>query len=436
MKKIIFKSLIALSLSVFISYAAEIDTSDGAEAANTVKDNITSSSELKPVPLNKDQRTKLLTPLENLLKTINFKLFIKEFEVSFTETKTCGSGLADKAIGMKAHMIEPVGYIETTSRAYHFPFANLDININGDNKIEKILKSGSSIRTRDDEPGKREELIYSHFIWAPIFGMMMKEQTSMLCFSDGDVNIPFMGEIFPYYKKGVMFKNLVPQMAIMMSPQGIISMVLDCTATISSSIMRKMTAYDARSSFDIKNFNEQDLVGSQDNNSYKSKISDLGEKGLDKLSFVRNSMFWSAGCLGPRPIGGYIDAVNPLTDNDLMAFGILNILHGASAIMEMPFLQKQTNFGMSLGKGNNMIKGGIPNTMCQPKDFPILPPTQYVLQRVYPTVGKPHELGEPGATHTVAGNVPGSNGDVVSMLWMRRDYIAGAYYCPSAGGKK
>jgi len=359
----------------------------------------------------KDQ-TKLKAPLMNLFQSTDWGLFLQEFEITF-ELGFCGKGL-DKAIGFKAHMIEPIGYFENTKKPLYFPFADLDLGGN-------VIKSGHSRSTIKSDAG-RDEFIWSHFIYVPIFGIIFKKSIPVFCFANGDLALPLINEFFPPYSKDIMYKNLILPMIAMYTPQGLLSTVINCGAT---------TADNALHGFgQVPPTTDGEKTSTT---TTKKSQSSFARKGEEYLKFIRNTMYFSVGCLGFAPVGGYIEAQDPGTDNDLLLYQAINILHGASSFLPSPFLYKQTNFGTSGSKNGSAM---ITDSMCSPQRYPLGIESQYVPQRAFPTVGGPHELGMTPVVSTTGANVPGSKDSFVNVVWERRDYYAFAYFCPGGGNKK
>lgn len=355
-------------------------------------------------------KTKLKAPLMNLFQSTDWGLFFKEFKISL-RVGFCGKGL-NKAIGFKAHMIEPIGYFEDTAKPLYFPFANLNLGGN-------IMRSGFTRSTITSGAG-RDEFVWSHFIYVPIFGLIFKKKIPIFCFANGSLTLPLISEFMPPYSKDIEFKNLIMPMVAMFTPQGLISTILDCAATETSNEIHGFGSGSSNTAI------QKEQNGKMEEQSSKSVTSQnsLLDKGEGYLRFVRDTMYFSVGCLGFAPVGGYIAGQNPGTDTELLLYEAINLLQGASSVLPAPFLYKQTNFSANTGHA------GIPNTMCAPSRYPLAIESQYVPQRAFPTVGGPHELGASPITTTVAANVPGSKDSFVYVVWERRDYYAFAYACP------
>jgi len=365
-----------------------------------------------PVSLTAEQRMKLKTPLMSLFDSTDWGLFLQEFEISF-HIGFCGKGL-DKAIGFKAHMIEPIGYFEITKKPLYFPFADLDLG-------GSMIKSGHTRATITSEGG-RDEFVWSHFLYVPIMGMIFKKKIPLFCFANGDLALPLVNEFIPPYSKDIMYKNMVAPMVLMFTPQGLLSTVLNCSATTADHMLHNFDT-------DIEMADNKIEDISLDN----QKQEDYQDKGEEYLKFVRNTMYFSVGCLGFSPVGGYIEAQDPGVDTDLLLYQGINLLHGASSVLPAPFLYKQTNFGMAGSRNNNIA---VPDTMCAPSKYPLGIESQYVPQRAFPTVGRAHELGMTPIATTTGANVPGSKDSFVNVVWQRRDYYAFAYFCPSSKSNK
>ena len=394
-------------------------------------------------------------PLFNLLKTTQWDLFMTEFEISM-DIGFCGEG-SELAIGLKARSIEPIGYFETTKKRLYFPFADFDIDESGGVKsstdsfdgsgasstaasgFSKIMMFGSPRTTEDDDSneGGRDNVVWSHFVYAPIFGMLFKKKMKFLCLSSGDIQIPILSEFLPGYTKDIVFVNMIPQMLMMFSPQGLLTSILDCGASTGVNALHGFVSGEN----DIAGSGLTDFIdsnngydpGNQDNDSNRNDLDESNQDTEDYLNSLRNTMFWTAGCLGFAPVGGYISGDDPGADNELIGYGLLNLLHGASSILPKPFLSKQSNFSL-LGGGSETPDGEIlssKDTMCQPEAYPMIIQSQYLVQRAgIPTTGRAHCMGATPAVTTTAANTPQSGDNWVNMIWQYRDYYAFAYFCP------
>jgi hypothetical protein len=375
--------------------------------------------------ISAEEKTKLSVPLQNLFKTTEWSLFLLEFEISW-DIGVCGSGL-DKAIGFKARMIEPLGYMETTKKPLYLPFADLDLG-------GSMIKSCTSRSASKDESA-RDECMYNHFIYAPIMGMIFKKKLKFVCFNEGEIALPVLSEFDPTHLKDVYNYKMIPHVIAMISPQAIVTSIINCGATMAYSMIKGYATNsigDSEETFDSTSWANQYEDPSTRFTNFSS-ASTLKEKGLDGLGFIRNTMYYNLGCQGMHPVGGYVEGIDPGIDGSLLAYGALSKLHAASALTQIPLLKKQTEFSMELIKGVSDAK--MPgSTLCKAKTFALPIETQYILQRAYPTVGSAKEFGETAATMTTLANVPGSKDSFVYVLWLRRDYYAFAYFCKDSFG--
>lgn len=380
-----------------------------------------------------EDRTKLRSPLENILKSHDLKIFLVEFEIK-RRSDTCGSGM-DLALGFDAHMIEILGYSETSKKPLYFPFADLDLGGN-------VLKSCSSRASNKEESG-RDSCQFQHMIYFPLFSLIFKKKLSFLCFHDGSLSIPIISEFDPTHLKDIYSYKLIPHMIAMFNPVSLIATILNCAATTSYSAITGYSSGEIEGTtnedgtVDTTESSEMELnewaegyeepdIGNSQYTSYNS----LQEKGIQALSFIRNSMFYNVGCNGFAPVGGYVRGQDPGVDNVLLTYGATSKIRGFSALTTLPLLQKQTNLGMEISSKTGL--SAIPNTMCEAKNFPIAIEDDTVLQRAFPTVGKGKEQGESGMMVTTLANVPGSQDAFVNVFWQRRDYLAFAYNCKAS----
>jgi len=417
-------------------------------------------SSLNSTTLSSEAKGKAMAPLQNILKTTQWDLFMTEFEITM-EQGFCGEGLK-KAIGLKATSIEPIGYFETSRKRLHFAFADFDIDEGGDVKtsvsdsswqsgpdsgssssvesaFNKIMMFGSPRSDSDDDAnqGGRDNLVWSHFIYAPIFGLLFKKKMKFLCLAGGDIALPVLSEFLPGYTKDIVFINMIPQMIAMFSPQALLTSILDCGASMGVNSMHGfVSGENALDGSELTSFIDDNNAMDPNRESSNSDSREMDEQSMnteEALNSIRNTMFWNVGCLGFSPVGGYISGDDPGTDNELIGFSMLNILHGASAILPKPLLMKQSNFSVSGTPNGNDGKPINPmNSMCKPQKYPMMIQSQYLFQRAgMPTTGRAHALGVSGAVSTTAANVPQSADDWVNMVWQYRDYYAFAYFCPS-----
>lgn len=402
--------------------------------------------------LDAGSTTKAVAPLLNLIKTTQWDLFMTEFQM-YAEWGICNKGsVTKKAFGFKAHMVEPIGYFESSQSRLDFVFADFKIDEGDTNTVdtgtdygeatmlESIIRFGPT-RDIDGEQG-RGNLIWSHFIYAPIFGLLFKKKLKFLCLSSGDIALPVLSEFLPPYTNDITYINMIAPMAIMFSPQGLISSILNCGSVMAVNTMHGFVS-GANGSLDnsaelnsfIDDTNALD-PNNQDAAANKNPGSSFLDSTEDFLNSIRNTMYWNVGCLGFAPVGGYVPGDDPGTDNELVGYGMMNLLHGASSILPKPLLQKQTNFlmsGMPKTETNSNTTTNVSalDSMCKPRAFPMMIESQYLFQRAgTPTTGDAHCLGVSAAVATPAANTPDSADSWVHMVWEARDYYAFAYQCP------
>lgn len=375
------------------------------------------------INLKDSEKTSLRAPLLNILKTTEWDLMLQEFELTF-KLHTCKDpGLKDGLIGLKAHMIEPVGYAESTKKPLYFPFAELDLG--SDSNIIKM----SSIRNHSNDEGARDAFTHSHLLYVPLFGMIFKKKMKVFCFQSGEIGFPFISEFDPSYQYDLLGMKMIPHMLAMFSPQALVSGVIDCTAVSSLSAMSGRSATSGSFKRTMSGM-EPSIRQADNSNPRPGSESDTFSDSLeDKLEFITNSMFWNVGCLGFAPVGGYVEGGDPASDTIMSTYGTLSKLFGLSTASPKPFFKKQTNFGMELTHTNGVQ---MIDTMCRPEKFLLPIKSQFLMQRAYPTVGTAIEFGS-SQLQSVASNLPQSKDQYVFLLWERRDYAAFAYQCPSGG---
>jgi hypothetical protein len=403
-------------------YSAVTTTTNDATTSGTGSTE-TTSSDLTRTEVAK----KLVAPIDDLFGSTEWSLFLKEFEMKLEMGICCKPGDSTKlscAMGFKAKMIEPIGYMEATQKPLRFPFADLDL---GGNPI----KGGSLMQHSENTTSFRSTVADAHFIYLPIMGIIFKKSLKFVCFHKGELQIPYMSEFDPTWKQDSYAAKMIPHMTTAFTVNGLLSSVFDCLAVSLANAINGYfggdaqmdpTQYDQYESFDSMSTEGQPTNANQTN--------PYAEKTVEQMNTIMNTMYFIAGCSGFSPVGGYVDGEDVIQDATLSFHGIQGMLHGLSALSPKPFLYKQTNAGFNFSTFQKMNTGANPaNTMCTWKDFPLPIPSQYVLQLAYPTVGSAKESGVTGAEVSTAKNVPGSQNSVAYVVWVRRDYYAFAYFC-------
>lgn len=373
--------------------------------------------------LTSEQTTKLKAPLLNLFESTQWNLFLREFEMSMDVGKCCRPGdILSCAIGIKAHMIEPIGYIETTKKPLYFPFAEIDLKGN-------IVKGNSQFESCEDDACGRGTAYDAHFIYVPIMGMIFKKTMTFVCFHKGDLVIPYMSEFDPTWKQDFYYGKMIPHMLSMFTPQGLLSTIFDCVSTeivnglVGAFDGEKNYAGASQETLTSMDGPNGDLIGNS------NKQSDISKSTMDKMNMIRDTMYFVDGCSGFTSVGGYVHGDDVIQDATLLFHGIMSLLHGVSAVSPVPFLYKQTNIHVNTASfPRSAPEASILDTMCTWRDYALPLPSQYLLQLAYPTVGSAKEGGSTGASVSTAKNVPGSYGAVFTV-WVRRDYYAFAYFC-------
>lgn len=410
MKKNILKVLLSLVFISTLSFGAENVENNTEEGIDSFNDSITST-----------QSTKLKAPLLNLFESTQWSLFLREFEMTLEVDMCCREGdIFSCAIGFKAHMIEPIGYMETTKKPLKFPFADIDLGGN-------ITKGNSAFQHSEDTSNVRSVSYDAHFIYVPIMGMIFKKTMSFVCFHKGDLIIPYLSEFDPTYRQDVYYGKLIPHMLAMFSPQGLLSTIFDCMA--GEIVNALVGAFDGERNYTGAT-NETLMSMDTDNAIENSNQQGEASKATMKtMNLIRDTMYHVDGCSGFTPVGGYVNGEDPIQDATLIFHGIMSILHGASALSPIPFLYKQTNIHVNTAQfPRSSPVTAVLDTMCTWKDYVLPIPSQYLLQLAYPVVGSAKEVGSTGATVSTAKNVPAAGGSAFTV-WVRRDYYAFAYFC-------
>ena len=366
---------------------------------------------------------KLTAPIENLMGSVQWSLFKKEFEMTLDWGFCCKEGdLLSCAIGFATKMIEPIGFMESVQKPLYFPFADIDL---GGNPI----KGGSLMTQTENSVAMRSSVADAHFIYLPIFGMIFKKTMAFVCFHKGDLDIPYLSEFDPTWKQDVYYSKMIPQMISSFSVNGLLSTVFDCLAVSIANSINGYFGGDAGADVfqgDYESFDSVDTNGQPEN---ANKMNDTARSTIDSMNTIMDTMYFVAGCSGFSPVGGYVNGEDVIQDSSLSFHGMQGMLHGLSAVA-VPYLYKQTQAKFNMSQIQKRNENANPtDTMCTWKTFPLPIPSQYVLQLSYPVVGEGKESGVTGAEVSTAKNVPGSQNAIAYNVWVRRDYYAFAYFC-------
>jgi len=443
---------ILIILSLFVSYTtlnadllntgttstsattvSQVTTSAGTTSTSGITTSTTSgTTTLSDDALNAKRSGALKIPIKNLIETTEWPLIMREFEIGM-EAGHCGTGI-QYAVGLKAHMVEFVGYYERVNRPLNFLFMDISLDANP-------VKSNTPRESNDNADTPKTQVTNAHYIKFPLLGMIFKKKLAFWCLQTGVIDIPYLSEFDMTYKYDYMNMKMIPQMIAMFSPDTLIGTIFDCVATETAAVLNGNASatdmsYDEFDTYVDSAKATRDSIEGTDSgiDSYNSEnpmgtLDKVKTGTLDVVNGIRVSMYYVDGCNGFSPVGGYQDGNDPIVEAHNDFHGMSNILQGASLVVKgESVFKKQTNFSYLRTPGNRDQPLPV-DTMCEPKAFPLPIPSQFGLQLAYPTVGEVKEIGQDGITTSTAKNVPGNKG-VVFVLWERRDYYAFAYFCP------
>lgn len=136
-----------------------------------------------------------------------------------------------------------------------------------------------------------------------------------------------------------------------------------------------------------------------------------------------NSLHWCAGCsglTGNNTAYGNGKPEDPIQAHHAYALSAIDDLHFMGALAKV----SNSNFTFS-------PESKIPNSMCEPKYFPMSIKTQYALQLAYPTTGRAMPIGKFRSFWAEFKNKPSSEDDVATWVWIKKDFCVGATKCKS-----
>lgn len=437
MKKKIISAVLASFLTTIGVYA---DQQTVSSQTQTVNNDLVNQTNINANTVNESYNnlqngvpngdTKLQSPLQHLLSSLEWPLFLKEFEITLKLGVCCpDNNFLNCAIGFKAHMAEPIGFFETSQSPFYFPFADLHLG----NRMKTLLRSNSLMNHsfKSGETTPRSVTGQAHFIYLPIFGMIFKKKMNFVCFNKGNLVIPYMSEFNPAWKIDTYYSKFMPQMFIMLTPQGMVSGLFDCIASETVNALHGYSSGYFNPNTDTQSLNN--FVSGQDLTNYTHRDMINASRGVKFLNNLRDTIFYIDGCNGFAPVGGYVNGDDPIDEATLTFYGIMAQLHGASMLSPVPFLKKQVDMSFDSGLYGTKVTlpSGSPDTWCAPKRFPLPIASQYLLQLAYPFVAGAKELGVLPPEVSTAHNHPGAVNSSVYYVWERRDYYAFAYECPN-----
>jgi len=381
--------------------------------------------------------TSLKYPIENFGSAIQWNLFYDEFEIS-GDIGYCNGGKQLKAydfgwktaIGFKTRIIEPVAIVETTNTPWFFVFLGMNLGKSGtQDSVSGIEHSSKFIdfnNSRQDKESTSTPFRDAHIFRFPIFGMILKSN-SMLCFDQGKISPLHFSELDPRWHNDIISFKFNPLILSMLNPMTMAASILDCLAATASQ------------GLDHDNINpvldEGDPGFLQDDSEFgRARVNDntsnnLRNKAINAADTVRNTMFWSNGCV----IGNVGSTTGWLPSGSDPLAGTTTLLHRLVNFLHVGGLSENKTYGFK--KSTNITyapSSSLPNnvsSMCAERKFPMIIKSQYKFQLGYPMVGKGTELGVTPPVFTTLKNVPGSQDDVAYFLWKKRDFFAGAYAC-------
>lgn len=427
---------IALSVLTTVSVLSAAETTLSQQVTSTTDDLLSKTNldtetvvkDYNSLQANQDNaNTKLQSPIKNILRSIEWPLFLKEFEITLKPGVCCpDNNVLNCALGFKAHMVEPIGFFETSQSPFYFPFVGLHLG----NKMKNAVKSNSLMNhfSGTGETTPRSVTGYAHFIYFPIMGILFKKKLKFVCFNSGNLLIPYLSEFDPSWRVDVYYSKFMPHMFMMLTPQSMVSGLFDC---IASETVNAVHGYSSGYFNSDQNVSIIEEFASKDKASNYVYAGSKKSKSVEFLNSIRDTMFFIDGCNGYAPVGGYVNGDDPISEATLTFYGIMGTLHGASMISPVPFLKKQVEMHFESGLYGPKIS--IPaksvDTLCESKRFPLPIASQYLLQLSYPFVAGAKELGVLPPEVSTAHNHPGAVNSSVYVVWERRDYYAFAYVC-------
>jgi hypothetical protein len=137
-----------------------------------------------------------------------------------------------------------------------------------------------------------------------------------------------------------------------------------------------------------------------------------------KIRGMVDSFYYTAGCIGPLPVG-----VNSAHDDPIST----TILTTISTLGDL-FMKKGTGiFSAVSDTTKNTFNGYNKNVMCHPLEPKIIPITQYSVQLLSPSVSSTHEIGVNPLKYAYHHNAGDADVTVMMIFNKRRDFNAYAY---------
>ncbi|WP_457748588.1 TraU family protein [Sulfurimonas sp.] len=300
-------------------------------------------------------------------KNLDWSFFFDELKVDFD---ICACEVEDAnqwPAGFKAHMVEPIGFIEGTNAPWHFPGLGLTLD------KSFLRKQGVS---RDTEQAGNFK--YTHFILFPVLGWTIGLIQDFWCFERGTLfNLAYLAEVIPSHNNDL------------------IALAEETAKPVSKIWFDNPVAELACSA---------DCVSSS-------------------LGHPLDSLYWCDGCRGSVSASdnGFARTGRPYEDTESIAFRMLDRMHTYGGMLKT----KESFFAYNPAGSN------LKSTLCQAKYFPVIIKDQYFIQMAKGDKSWDAEpFGKLRYMYDFK-STPTDGDDSFFWLWRARDMCVGAMKCRS-----
>ena len=308
---------------------------------------------------------------ELLLTQYDWGSFWEEFTISPSEWIMCKTSDPKKGMfGMAATMSQPLYLADVTTKNNKVNSIGMTLG------NERLDKSGSHAKGG----------LYVNLFRIPLMSMLLKKTSKgLFAFENSKPALVYLGMLDFKKWNDPLAASMIPERVLYSNLKGALASVASCTA---NTVLDSMSGKNKRSS------------------------------GMGKaLRSVVDFNYYSIGCLGMIPPGTVATHSDPLMTAKLVIASVLSDMHSKKGVAVSINVKHRVRSPLN-GHSKKILCHGIIN--------PIMPPSQYTMQLLYPTVGPVKELGISPIEYSFKGR--GQSGkNVIYIINERRDYAAYAY---------
>ncbi|RDU66422.1 TraU family protein [Helicobacter equorum] len=305
------------------------------------------------------------SPMVDFINSVDWDFFFDEFSISLSPC-WCDQTSSDLPVGLKATLVEPLLGFSTSNQPMHL------VGLGTQLESDVFAKRGTS-RRGEDNSTERTSFRQANIITFPILALVGAALPDIICFErNSEITSSWISDVDPIY-------------------------------------------------------NSEFLSNSQSGNSISTRtglsglVADLAcvpECVSATAGYPMNALYWCAGCRGSLGTHdtGFVRMGDPVENSEIIALRQLGLQHLTFRLLKT----SDASFTM-LPSGT----GGLPDTMCESKIFPMLIKSQYFIQLAY---GSAKTFGAM-RFHYDFKSTPTDQDAFFYWIWRKRDFCMGQTKC-------